>query len=225
MIGAIAEHIKTHRHQLGKHALFIGSAAKIPPRDLQVDVLIQEMAVKRSADRVASLEPEQRASAAIQWLAESVTDHAERCRLFTQELGDEARPAEGHVRLAKLIKDGYYSMVFVGEPDDMLERALHAQHLGPEKDYHRLVAGVDDPNDIKIALTESTRIAIIKCGGDLAQSFLPLTDRELADVAGQVQHGAQWHEIGRLDMRRAELRQYLPQGHLRWLLEDYESQL
>lgn len=187
MVGVIAEHVKEHRHQLGKHSLFVGSAVRVPPKDKSVLAVIQEMALAHAEDRLADLEGEQRQEAAIELLASEVLEHAERCRLFREYQGVDARAAEGHVRLARLIKDGYYSTIFVSEPDDMLERALRAQHMEAAKDYHRLVAGVDEPNDIRVALAESTRIAIVKCGGDLEEGFLPLTPAEMAQVADDIQ--------------------------------------
>ncbi len=186
MVGVIAEHIKSHRHQLGKHSLFIGSAVKIPPDDKLIDAAITDMAVKWAGERVATLEGDEQAAAARELLASEGPDHAERCRLLREVFGPEIRPAEGHVRLSRLIKDGYYSTVFLTEPDDLLERALRAQHMEPDKDYHRLVAGVDDPKDIRVALAESSRIAIVKCGGDLEQRFLPVSRAEIEHVAADI---------------------------------------
>lgn len=183
MVGAIVEHIKTHRHQLGKHSLFIGSAVKIPPQDLMVNRALEQVALEWAGERVSDPEIEEPARAALELMAAEVTDHPERCRLYREKLGPDARPAEGHVRLSRLIKDGYYSNIFIAEPDDMLERALHAQHMEPDKDYHLLVAGLDDPQDIKIALDESSRIAVVKCGGDLDRRFLPLAPSEMENIA------------------------------------------
>lgn len=186
MIGVIAEHLKTHRHQLGKHALFIGSAVKIPPKDQLVLTSLERMALKWAGDRVADLEGTEQVLAALDLMAAEVTDHRERCRLLREEVGEKARPAEGHVRLSRLVKDGYYSTIFVSEPDDMLERALHAQHLEPDKDYHLLVGGLDDPEEINVALAESTRPALVKCGGDWTRDFLPLSRAEISRIAGDM---------------------------------------
>jgi len=68
----------------------------------------------------------------------------------------------------------------------MLERALRAQHLEPEKNYHLLVAGLDDPEAIQVALEESTRVAVVKCGGDLERKFLPADPGELSAVAENI---------------------------------------
>jgi outer membrane protein assembly factor BamB/HEAT repeat protein len=186
MIGVIAEHLKTHRHQLGKHALMIGSSVKIPPRDVLVSEAMHRMALDWAAERVADSEGTEQVRRALDLMAAEVTDHSERCRLFREAVGAEARPAEGHVRLSRLIKDGYYSTVFLIEPDNMLERALHAQHMEPEKDYHHLIAGLDDPGEIRVALAESTRPAIVKCGGDLESRFLPVSSAEIRAIADQI---------------------------------------
>lgn len=186
MVGVIVEHIKTHRHQLGKHSLFIGSAVKIPPRDVTVNRVLEQVALEWAGERVSDRDDDERAQAALELMAAEVTDHAERCRLYRDKLGADVRPAEGHVRLSRLIKDGYYSNIFISEPDDMLERALHGQHMEPDKDYHLMVAGLDAPQDIKIALDESSRLAVVKCGGDLDRRFLPLAASEVQDVAASI---------------------------------------
>ena len=38
MLTVIADHIKQHRHELGQHALYVGSGVVIPPADLRVEV-------------------------------------------------------------------------------------------------------------------------------------------------------------------------------------------
>lgn len=187
MVGVIAEHVKAHRHQLGKHSLFVGSAVRVPPEDKSVMDVIHQLALAHAGDRLGDMEGEDRPAAALELAAAEIPDHATRCRLFREHQGAESRPAEGHVRLARLIKDGYYSTIFLAEPDDMLERALRAQHMEPEKDYHLLVAGVDEPNDIRVALAESTRIAIVKCGGSLEHGFLPLSPGEVGQIAAAIE--------------------------------------
>ena len=184
MLGVIADYLKEHRHELGKHAFFIGSGVRLQPLDTAAQTLVEEVALAHAGERVMSHPPEVRPEVALEILAAEV-NHAERCRLVKERLG-EARPSEGHVQLARLVKEGYVPTIFVMEPDDMLERALRAQHLEPEKNYHLLVAGLDDPEAIQVALEESTRVAVVKCGGDLERKFLPADPGELAAVAEDI---------------------------------------
>ncbi len=179
MLSTIADHIKTHRHQLRQHALFIGSGVIIPPRDLSVQQLIADMAVEWAGEQVAGVPQELRADKALSLMAEAVPDHARRCRMLAQQLSD-CRPAEGHIRLARMIKDGYFSTIFLAEPDRLLEEALQVHHLTPEKDYHHFVVGVDDAKTIRVGVEESSRMTIVKCCGDVNTKLLPLTGEEIA---------------------------------------------
>ncbi len=188
MLTTIADHIKTHRHQLRQHALFIGSGVIIPPRELSVQRLIDQMAVEWAGEQVAGVPQELREAKALSLMAEAEPDHARRCRILTQQLED-CRPAEGHIRLARMIKDAYFSTIFLAEPDRLLEEALQVHHLTAEKDYHHFVAGVDDAKTIRVGVEESSRMTIVKCGGDVNTKFLPLTDEEIAAAYADI------HEI------------------------------
>ncbi len=178
MLITIADHIKTHRHQLRQHALFIGSGVIIPPRELSIRRIADEMALQWAGERVAKAPQELRAEKALGLMAEEMPDHVGRCRMFAEQLND-CRPAEGHIRLASMIKDGYFSTIFMAEPDRLLEDALQVHHLNPERDYHHFVAGVDDAETIRVGVEESSRMSVVKCAGDVHGKFLPLTADEI----------------------------------------------
>jgi len=179
VLKVIAEHIKSRRHKLRRHVLFIGSSVKIPPEDIAVSALLENVASEQVGRSFQELAAERRGTAALGEFAEQVPNHAQRCQLISEKLSD-ARPAEGHSQLAHLVKEGYFSTIFTMEPDGLLEQALSTQHLEPETDYHLLVAGVDEPEVISVAAKESTRLVIVKCGGDLESKYLPLTATEIA---------------------------------------------
>ena len=179
MLEVIAEHIRSRRHKLGRHVLFIGSSVKIPPEDIAVSALLEQLASEQVGRSFQELAAERRGTAALEQFAEQVPDHTRRCQLLREKLLSSARPAEGHTQLSRLVKDGYFPTIFTMEPDDLLEKALSVQHLEPETDYHLVVAGVDEPDVISVALKESTRLVIIKCGGDLESKYLPLTTAEI----------------------------------------------
>lgn len=181
MLNTIVDHVKTHRHELGKVALFVGSGVVIPPVDRRMDDVIRNMAIKWAGSRVAGLPPEIRGDRALELFAQDIPDHGERCRLLAEDLTD-TRAAEGHIRLARLIKDGYFPTVFLTCPDRILEQSLAVHHMEPEKDYHLFVAGQDDMDTIEVGLRESTRVCIVKCGGDVESRFLPVSKAELEAV-------------------------------------------
>ncbi len=178
MLNVIADYIKGRRHRLGQHVLFIGSSVKLPPQDIRLSTLLEQLATEQVGHSFQELAAERRGAAALEAFAQKVPDHAERCQLLREKLS-AARPAEGHTQLSRLVKDGYFPTIFTMEPDDLLERALHTQHLEPDTGYHLLVAGVDEPETISLALEDSTRLVVVKCGGDLASKYLPLIPAEI----------------------------------------------
>jgi len=179
MLSVIAEHIKLHRHELGQTALFVGSGVVIPPLEKRVEEVLQSMALEWSGHRLDALPPERRGLEALELFAHEVPDHGERCAMLKQRLA-EARPSEGHIRLARLIKDGYFPTIFLAEPDRLLEQCLAVSHMEPEKDYHHFVAGPDDAETIAVGVRDSARVVIVKCAGDVESKFLPLSREELA---------------------------------------------
>lgn len=185
MLSVIADHLKLHRHELGQHALWVGSRVIIPPRDKRIDEIITEIALERAGSRLDALPPDRRGPEALEMFAREVSDHAERCAMLKERLQD-ARPAEGHIRLARLIKDGYFPTVFLAEPDRLLEQSLAVHHMYPEDDYHHFIAGPDDPETIAVGLRDSTRVVVVKCGGDVESKFLPISRRETAEVYEQL---------------------------------------
>lgn len=181
MLPTIADHIKSHRHQVRQHSMFIGSRVIIPPDEVPVHKLIADMAIEWAGDRVEHLSRELQAQRALEMMAEEVPDHARRARLLSEYMED-ARPAEGHIRLARLVSRGYFSTLFLAEPDRLFQEALQTHHLTAENDYHYLVAGVDEPETIRLALKESSRLVVVKCSGDLEAKYLPLTPEEIGEV-------------------------------------------
>ncbi len=178
MLGIIADHIMSRRHRLGRHVLFIGSEVRIPPSDLPMCQILQELAREQVGESFQHLPMERRGPAALAEFARQVPADDRRCQLLRARLAD-ARPSEGHIQLAHLVQDGYFPTIFTMEPHNLLEQALSTQHLEPEADYHLLVAGVDDPEIMSVALEGSSRVVVVKCGGDLARKYLPLTPEEI----------------------------------------------
>lgn len=179
MIAVIADQLKLFRHQLGKHVVFVGSEAVLQPYEATVEQLLERMALDWAGDLVVALPPDQRPKAALAAFADAHPNHADRCAQLGERLKD-LRPGEGHIQLARLIKEGYVPLLFTMSPDDSLERALAAQKMVAGEDYHCVVAGVDSPKDIATAIRQSTRVVVVKCGGDLHARLLPLTPPELA---------------------------------------------
>ena len=102
MLPVIADHIKAHRHQVRQHAVFIGSGVVIPPNDLAAEQVLAELAIDLAGDRLEPVIQELRAERALAMIAEEMPDQGQRCRMLAEQL-QEFRPAEGHIRLARMI--------------------------------------------------------------------------------------------------------------------------
>ncbi|MBC7286639.1 MAG: PQQ-binding-like beta-propeller repeat protein [Armatimonadetes bacterium] len=178
MIPVIADQLKAFRHQLGKHVVFVGSEAILQPYETTVEQMIDRMVLDWAGDRISAYPPDARPEEARRLFVEAFPDHAARAALLAEKLAD-LRPGEGHVSLARLIKEGYVPLLFTMCPDDALERALSTHHMVPGEEYHCLVAGKDTPQDIEVAVRESTRFVMVKCGGDIRQRVLPVTADEI----------------------------------------------
>lgn len=185
MIAVIADQVKAFRHQLGKHVFFVGSRAVLQPYEITVQEMLENMALEWAGDRVAALPPDQRPAAALAAFAEAYPEGRDRTALLAARLAD-LRPGEGNVQLARLIKDGYVPLLFTMSPDDALERALAGQRLTAGEDYHCVVAGADAPSAIDVVVRESSRVVVVKCGGDISRKVLPLTEDEIRAVLAPI---------------------------------------
>jgi outer membrane protein assembly factor BamB len=181
MLGPIAEFLKRHRHEVGKHALVVGSGMLVPPYSKSPYEIIAETALEQVGEAPEARAADTRFEEAVTRWAAQERDHEARSRRVVAAL-EQARPSEGHIRLARMIKDGYFSTVLWGAPDALLEQALEQQRLEPERDYNLVVVGVEEPEQVRVAIQESTRITVIKTGGDLVREFLPLTADEMRGI-------------------------------------------
>jgi len=189
MITAIADYVKARRNELGRHVLFLGSAVRTSPDELSVQELLHEMAIGWAREHEVELPEEEPGPAALELMAERVPSHLERCRRL-RSLLEKRRPSEAHTRLGRMISDGYFPAIFTADPTDLLQRALHNQHMEPDTDYHLLVAGQDDPNEIELAISSSARVVVVKCAGSVTGEFLPLSqaevDRAIDDIGAVI---------------------------------------
>ena len=178
MLTAIADYVKSRRHELGKHVLFVGSAVRTSPGEVRVDDLLGKMALEWATEQGKELPEEEAELAALEMMARAVGDHVQRCKILGEVL-EKGRSSEAHTRLARMISDGYFSAVFTTDPTGLLQESLHNRHMDAEKDYHLLVAGVDPADEIEVALAESQRVVVVKCAGEVSRDFLPLSAAEV----------------------------------------------
>ena len=185
MITAIADYIKSRRNELGRHVLYLGHAVRTSPDELTMDRLLHRMATDWAQEHGIELPDEKAGETALELMAEGVPSHLERCRRLRLLL-DERRPSEAHTRLARMISDGYFPAIFTTDPSNLLQRALRNQHMEPDTDYHLLVAGADDPDEIELAISGSTRVVVVKCAGSMTGEFMPLAQREVDEAINSI---------------------------------------
>lgn len=178
MLSAIADYIKSRRGELGRHVLYLGGGVRTSPDEMRVVDVLEQLALSWARQQGLDLPDERPGAAALELMARAITDPLERCRLLRERLA-EARPSEGHTRLARLIAEGYFPAVFTADPTDLLQVALHNHHMEAGKDYHLLAAGVDEPGEISLALAGSTRVVVVKCAGAITREFIPLSVAEV----------------------------------------------
>jgi len=178
MLTAIADYIKSRRNELGRHVLFVGSAVRTSPDELTIERLVQQTAIDWAREHDIPLPEDEPGPPALEVMAERVPSHLERCRRL-RPLIEARRPSEAHTRLGRMISEGYFPAIFTTDPSDLLQRALHNQRMEPETDYHLLVAGVDAPEEIELAISGSTRVVIVKCAGSMTGGYLPLSQDEI----------------------------------------------
>jgi len=180
MIATIADTLKERRGQFGSHVLFLGSGAVLQPMRRTPDELLLEAARRWAQSRgldVADAPEPNGQEALLAAFASGVPDEAERCRLLRPLLAT-GRPAEGHIRLAGLVKAEYFGTIFTTSFDGMLEQALENLRLLAGQEYLRVVLPEASGEEVERAVQRSSRIALVKLFGDLEAKVLPVTRAE-----------------------------------------------
>ena len=74
MLGVVADYLKAGRHRRGRHVLFVGSGAKIPPQELALTGLLQSLASAAVEDAYERLPSDRRPVAQLEEYARLVPD-------------------------------------------------------------------------------------------------------------------------------------------------------
>jgi len=97
-------------------------------------------------------------------------------------------PSIGYQRLAELIKEGYFNIVFSTNYDLLLEDALFGVGMRAGREYTVLVNGRDEEEHIIRALEFPTpRVKIVKLHGDFAARIFPFTPREIFEFDDELE--------------------------------------
>jgi len=182
MIAPLVDILKVERGEVRKHALFVGSGFPLQPMRRTTKELLGEAAIRWAIERelLRPHEVDESAAAvqrALARLAGDVPDNIERCRIVRGYF-EECRPSEGHIRLAGLIREQYFSTIFTTSIDGLLEQTLEQQRLLAGREYILCVVPTTTADEIRLALEESSRVVIVKLLGDINSRVLPLTRDE-----------------------------------------------
>ncbi len=173
MMQELSEVLKRHRHTMGRLLLILGSG--VP---LRTDRLSSAERLQRAlADYALSLGkgggPAELAS------ADTMDPDAAVAHQYVAPHFRDVEMSEGHLRLARLIKEGYFPTVITMGIDDCLERALAQEHLHPEEQYNLVNVGASTRREILGALAESRRVTLVKARGTLGQGAIAFTRRQV----------------------------------------------
>jgi outer membrane protein assembly factor BamB/HEAT repeat protein len=195
MILEVTTILKRNKDESSRHLLLLGGDLPVradgaSERQLVNRALVQEMSARDPA--LASLPEQEQVKRAESLIASEPLDSPLRRRLVLQAL-KEVQSTSGHVRLARLIRAGYFGSVVVFGANDLLEQALASERLTAETDYNLILTGRDSAQRASGALTQSLKATLIKVYGDVSRSLLPLTAEErsraldqLAEVIGPI---------------------------------------
>ena len=169
MIRRLANNMREkQRTERAKYVLMLGAGASISSGVTPTLKMMQEI-VDRYGDSDGAATLEQRFNRL--W---STATPDERDMYLEPYLDRE--PAEGYLRLARLIKRGYFDVVITFNFDLLLERALDAVGVRPA-DIHVIVRGeVQDDKMARLVTSDERRIKIIKLHGALQSTRVFLFD-------------------------------------------------
>lgn len=186
MMQELSEVLKRNRHALGKLVLVLGSGIPLRPGRLsnldRVNLAL--------ADYAKSLRPSA-AGALTQDMVDEITSgldpDPESALRFAAPHFRDLEPSEGHLRLARLIKEGFFPTVVSTGIDDLLERALEQMHMHPEEHYNLVNVAITTKREIAGALAKSRRVTVLKALGTVGGGAFALTRRQVQSHLRRIQ--------------------------------------
>lgn len=178
MMQELSEVLKRHRHTMGRLVLVLGSGIPLRPDRLS------------SAERIAAgLEDwarDQSPPGDVASVEGLDPDPATAYRYAAPHFRD-LDLSEGHLRLARLIKEGFFPTIVTLGVDDLLERALAQEHLHPEEQYNLVNVGGTSRREIQGALADSRRVTVVKALGTLGESGFAFTHRQVQSYLRRIE--------------------------------------
>ena len=184
----LSELLKRNRGAMNRVVLFVGSGMALKPHRKTNEDIAVEACVRYAESQGIEL-PE-----ALPERQEAAYDAVDAAHLSPEALSELVAPlvedlqvGEGHLRLARLTKERYFSTIFTMCFDDLLERALAQEHLLPVEQYNLVVVGKATRREITGALMESQRLTVVKLPGG-AKDGPALTPRQVSSYLRRASH-------------------------------------
>jgi tetratricopeptide (TPR) repeat protein len=178
-IKRLAEQVRKAREQSGTpFAVLLGSGASLSPEYGPMREMVgqvAEVALPESPSRREWLQACDRFRERLGGISDARTLN----RLLERHL-DQIIEAEGYRTLARLVADGYVSLVLTVNFDTLLERALEDE-LGPG--YVKLIVGRETPETLAKRLKEEKRPVVLKVCGDFPSRLFMFAERRRRDAA------------------------------------------
>lgn len=173
MMQELSEVLKRHRHTMGRLVLVLGSGIPLRPDRLSTTERIQKALADYAAGLGRGSEPADLLTVETMDPDTATSHHCVAPHFRDVEL------SEGHLRLARLIKEGYFPTVITMGVDDLLERALAQEHLHAEEQYNLVNVAAVTKREILGALAESRRVTVVKALGTLGVGAFAFTRKQV----------------------------------------------
>lgn len=186
MMQEISELVKRHQNTLGRVVLILGSGIPLRPERLSSSERVEQALVDYARDLDPSL-PESPTMAEVYAVTEGQDPAPSEAARYVLPRFRDIQPSEGHLRLARLVNEGYFPTIFTTGIDDLLERALAQAHLHPDEQYNLVNVGLATRREIAGAIGDSRRVTVVKAFGTVGSSAFAFTRRQMQSYLRRIQ--------------------------------------
>ncbi len=190
MFQELSEVLKRERGSVGRLVLILGSGIPLRPDRRSTAQRVEDAALDYMLDKypaLRELEGEAQRQAALERFSEEDVEPEQAARWLRPHFAD-LEIGEGFLRLAQIIREGHFSLIFYMGLDDLLERALEHEHLVPEEQYNRVVVGRHSRSEVTGAVNDSARLTVVKVLGDVADGVAAFTPKQVRTYIQRVAH-------------------------------------
>jgi hypothetical protein len=188
MIRTLGNLIRAKRK--GEFVLFLGAGTFLESGEPETEAIVKRI-VRDFGDTSVAEEPERYTEfyRVLDNVIQNRMGRGDRQATFHRYF-EHIGPSEGYMRIAELLKLGWFDIVLTTNFDNMLETAFVELRLSRGKDYDLFVVGRDRNDEIGYFLAKRRpRIKLIKLLGDLGAGILNFRPVERLEFPDQVRVG------------------------------------